>query len=87
MMLFLIPVTDALSALREHFTRYANDDVSGTSDQVREMAELTAKFVPVSRAGQTREYQRHNVNPYIQADAKLLGDYLDGRHLQMRIVV
>ncbi len=50
MTLLLIPVADALPALREHFQDYPNDDASETPEQVCEMAELAAKFVPVSRA-------------------------------------
>ena len=44
MTLLLIPVTDALSALREHFTRYPNDDGPETAEQVREMAEVAGRF-------------------------------------------
>ncbi len=40
----------ALLVLREHFTRYPNDDVSETPEQVREMTALAAKFVSVSQA-------------------------------------
>ena len=50
MTLLLSPVTDALAAIREHFQHYPNDDASETPEQVREMAELAAKFVPVSKA-------------------------------------
>ena len=44
MTLLLIPVTDALPALREHFTRYPNDDGPETPEQVREMAEVAGRF-------------------------------------------
>ena len=50
MPLLLIPVADALPALREHFQHYPDDDGPQSREQVREMAELAAKFVPVSRA-------------------------------------
>ncbi len=50
MTLLLIPVAYALPAVREHFMRYPNDDASETPEQIREMAELAAKFVPVSKA-------------------------------------
>ena len=49
-MTLLIPVSDALPAGREHSKRWPNDDASETPEQVREMVELAARFVPVSRA-------------------------------------
>ena len=50
MPLLLIPVADALPAIREHFERYADDDTPQTREQMREMCKVAVRYVRASEA-------------------------------------
>ncbi len=49
MNLLLIPVTDALPAIREHFERYPNDEAV-SAEKLRELCVLAVRYVRVSEA-------------------------------------
>ncbi len=49
MSLLLIPVTDAVSAVREHFERYP-DDAAVSAEELRELCVLAVRYVRVSEA-------------------------------------
>ena len=50
MNLLLIPVTDALPAIREHFDRYPDDDAPVSDEEHRQLTELAVRYVRVSEA-------------------------------------
>ncbi len=50
MRLFLIPVADALPAVRAHFERWPHDDAPLSLEELRNLVELTVRYVRISEA-------------------------------------